>query len=167
MNLITHLPFFMAGFGGYRIWQHIEFSQSRAGGILLGLSLFLCLIIVSSSVPLLIYLPRAVHLDLWALIFGALILSVCLVSITTLEHPAMRRCSELSFSLYLLHPVLMSILTKLQLVDSLSSWLTNEWPVFISASLITMSLLWGLSSITYRFIEVPGIAIGRRLVRVW
>jgi peptidoglycan/LPS O-acetylase OafA/YrhL len=167
MNLITHLPFFMAGFGGYRIWQHLEFSQSRAGWLLLGLSLFLSLIIVSGSVPSLTYLPRPIYLDLWALIFGALILSVCLVSITPLEHTTLRRCGELSFSLYLLHPVLMSILAKLQLVGSLSSWFTNQWPVFISVSLITLSLLWGLSSITYRFIETPGIALGRRLVQAW
>jgi len=102
---------------------------------------------------------------LWALIFGALILSVCLVSFTPLEHPALRRCGELSFSLYLLHPMLMLTLVKLQLVGWLSAKFTNEWLVFASASLITVSLLWGLSNITYRLVEVPGIALGRRLAR--
>jgi len=165
MNLITHLPFFIAGLGGYRIWQHMEFSQSRAGWMLLGLSLFSGLAIVSNIVPVFDYLPRLFYLDLWALIYSALILSVCLVSFAPLEHTMLRRCGELSFSLYLLHPMLMLVLVKLQLVAWLSSKFASEWLVFASASLITLGLLWGLANITYRLVEVPGIALGRRLAR--
>lgn len=165
MNLLTHLPFFMAGIGGYRIWQLNEFSQNRAGWLLLWSSLFLSMVFVSNIIPALNNLLGLIYLDLWALIFGALILSVCLVSFTPLEHPALRRCGELSFSLYLLHPMLMLTLVKLQLVGWLSARFTNEWLVFASASLITASLLWGLSNITYRLVEIPGIALGRRLAR--
>lgn len=98
MNLITHLPFFIAGIGGYRIWQRIEFSQ-RVGWILLGLSLFFGLTVSSNIFSVLNNLPRPIYLDLWALIFGTLILSVCLVTFAPLEHPLLRRCGELSFSL--------------------------------------------------------------------
>lgn len=165
MNLLTQLPFFVAGIGGYRIWQHYEFSQNRVGWLLLGLCLFLGLGAVFNVISGLNHLPGLIYLDLWALIFGALILSVCLVSFKPLEHPMLRRCGELSFSLYLLHPMLMLVLIKLQLVGWLSSRFANEWLVFIFTSLITISLLWGLSNMTYRLIEVPGIALGRRLAR--
>lgn len=165
MNLFTHLPFFMAGIGGYRIWQLNQFSQNRVGWTLLGLSLFISLTAIFNIVPYLDLLPRPIFLDLLALALGGLVLSVCLVTFTPLEHPILRRCGELSFSLYLLHPLLMVFLIKLQLVGWLSARLANEWLVFASASLITISLLWGLSNITYRFVEVPGIALGRRLVR--
>jgi peptidoglycan/LPS O-acetylase OafA/YrhL len=165
MNFFTHLPFFMAGLGGYRIWQHIGFSQSRAGWILLGVSLLTGLVIGSNIVPVLNNLPGPIRFDLWALIFGMLILSVCLVSFAPLEHPMLRRCGELSFSLYLLHPIIMSALVKLQLVGWLSSKFASEWLVFTFAGLITLGLLWGASNITYRFVEVPGIALGRRLTR--
>ncbi len=165
MNLLTHLPFFMAGLGGYRIWQKTEFSQNRVGWILFALSLLLSLAIVANLVPALNHLPRSIRLDLWALIFGTLILSVCLVSVTPLELPILRRCGDLSFSLYLLHPMLMLVLVKLQFVGWLSSKFASEWLVFSSASLITLGLLWGLSNITYRLVEVPGIALGRRLAR--
>jgi peptidoglycan/LPS O-acetylase OafA/YrhL len=165
MNLLTHLPFFMAGIGGYRIWQLNEFSQNRVGWLLLGSSLLLSLVIASNIIPALDSLLGLIYLDFWALILGTLILSVCMVSVTPLEHPMLRRCGELSFSLYLLHPMLMVTLNKLQLVGWLSARFANEWLVFTSASLITISLLWGLSNITYRLVEVPGIALGRRLAR--
>lgn len=166
MNLLTHLPFFIAGLGGYRVWQHIGFSKSHVGWILLGLSLFLGLVIVTNIAPALNHLPGPIRFDLWALIFGVLILSVCLVSFAPLEHPILRRCGELSFSLYLLHPMIMLVLVKLQLVNWLSSKFASEWLVFTSASLITLGLLWGLANITYRLVEVPGIALGRRLAGV-
>lgn len=167
MNLMAQMPFFIAGIGGYRIWQHFGFSQSRVGWILLGFSLFLGMMITSNIASALIDLPGVIYLYLWALVFGTLILAVCLVSIAALEHPILRRCGELSFSLYLLHPALMAILVKLQLVNWMTSRFSSEWLVFILASLITLGLLWGLSNITYRFVEVPGIALGRRLAQAY
>lgn len=162
MNLLTQMPFFIAGLGGYRIWQHMGFSKSRAGWILLGLAALLGLIISSNLLPESFHLP-GLYLGLEALAFGSLVLSACMISFAPLEHPILRRCGELSFSLYLLHPALMAILNKLQLVSWMTARFSSVWFVFIFSSLITISLLWGLSNITYRFVEVPGIALGRRL----
>jgi peptidoglycan/LPS O-acetylase OafA/YrhL len=165
MNLLANLPLFMAGIGGYRAWQHIEFSQNRAGWIPFWLAVFLGVAIFSDMIPLSGHLPKLIYLNLWALIFGTFILSACMVSFAPLEHPMLRRCGELSFSLYLLHPLIMLILVKMRLVERLNSIFAEEWIVFAVASLITLSVLWGLSNITYRFVEVPGIAFGRRLAR--
>ncbi len=165
MNLLTHLPFFVAGIGGYRIWQLSQFLPNAAGWKLFGLSVALGLANFLNVIPGLNRLPGAIDLDLWALILGSLILSVCLVTFVPLEHRLLRRCGELSFSLYLLHPVLMSVMHKFRLVDKLSAGIANEWLVFISTSIFTISLLWVCSNITYRFIEVPGIALGKRLAQ--
>ena len=162
MNLLTQMPFFIAGVGGYRIWQHFGFSKNRLGWVLFGLAALLGWIVNTNALPVLLNFP-GIYLDMEALAFGSLVLSVCMVTFVPLEHPILRRCGELSFSLYLLHPALMAILTKLHLVGFLSSSLQGVWVVFISASVITVSLLWGLSNLTYRFVEVPGIALGRRL----
>lgn len=166
MNVHTHLPFFIAGIGGYRIWQLDAFSQNRAGWILLGLSMLTSASAILNIIPYLDLLPRPIYLDLWALTLGGLVPSVCLVSFTPLEYPLLRRCGELSFSLYLLHPMIMLVLVKLRLVGWLSSKIASEWLVFTSASLVTLGLLWGLANITYRLVEVPGIALGRRLAGV-
>lgn len=167
MNMVTQLPFFIAGLSGYRIWKHFGFSNSRVGWVLFVLSILMGLIFSSDIFSGLIQLPGLISLDFWALIFGALVLSVCLVKFAPLEYPILRRCGELSFSLYLLHPALMAILIKLKLVGWLTSMFTSVWLVFILSSLITLSLLWGLSNFTYRFVEVPGIALGRRLARAY
>lgn len=163
MNLLTHLPFFMAGIGGHRIWQLNAYSQNRTGWLLFGSAMLFTLILVFNIIPALPSLFGLIYFNLLAVILGALILSACLVTVTPLEHPILRRCGELSFSLYLVHPVLMVILIKLRLVGWLLAMVANEWLVFAFASLVTISLLWGVSNITYRFVEVPGIALGRRL----
>lgn len=164
-NLLTYLPFFMAGIGGYRIWQLKQFSQNPVGWKLFYLSVILSVAIILNVIPGVGRLPGVITLDIWALILGGLILSVCLVTIVPLEHPVLRRCGELSFSLYLLHPMLMLVLLKFRFVDWLSAEIANQWLVFITASLLTISLLWVLSNVTYRFVEVPGIALGKRFAK--
>lgn len=164
-NLLTHLPFFIAGIGGYRIWQMKQFSQNPVGWKLFYLSVILCMAIILNVIPELDRLPGVIVLDIMALILGGLILSVCLVTCVPLEHPVLRRCGELSFSLYLLHPMLMSVLLKFKFIDWLSAGIANKWLVFISASLLTISLLWVLSNVTYRLVEVPGIALGKRFAK--
>ncbi|MGC2165594.1 MAG: hypothetical protein WA632_06235, partial [Gallionella sp.] len=105
-------------------------------------------------------------LGFWALILGGMVVSLCLITFQPLEHCLLRRCGELSFSLYLIHPILMVGLSKLNLLETLSSNTDNQWIIFSIMSLLTISLLWLLSNITYRFIELPGIAYGKRMASV-
>jgi peptidoglycan/LPS O-acetylase OafA/YrhL len=72
---------------------------------------------------------------------------------------------ERSFSVYLLHPVCI-VLSK-RYIQEMYTLLTpyfSEYAFFVCA-LLVLSMVLIVSEITYRLIEVPGIALGRHLIR--
>lgn len=72
---------------------------------------------------------------------------------------------ERSFSIYLIHPVVI-IFWKILLPASYQ-WATNlpdVWAFVVSAAIICVGVL-AIAELTYRFIEVPGIGLSRRLVK--
>ena len=71
---------------------------------------------------------------------------------------------ERSYSLYLLHPVIISLFLKqpLQNVYAELSPQLGEYAFFICAALLLVPLI-ALSEITYRLIELPGIRVGQRI----
>ncbi len=72
---------------------------------------------------------------------------------------------ERSFSIYLLHPVCITLPKRY--IQEMYSALTpyfSEYAFFVCA-LVVLGVVLVFSEITYRLIEVPGIAIGRHLIR--
>ncbi len=72
---------------------------------------------------------------------------------------------ERSFSIYLIHPIVITFWKVL--LPSSHQWATNLPGVlsFIMSAAIVMLGVLVISELTYRFIEVPGIVVSRRLVR--
>ncbi|MGV3510841.1 MAG: acyltransferase family protein [Novosphingobium sp.] len=66
-----------------------------------------------------------------------------------LNHGVMPWLGSLSFSIYLLHPLAIALADRFA-----SDWLRD---------LVAIALTLGLSTLTYRWIEQPGIALGRRI----
>ena len=68
---------------------------------------------------------------------------------------------KVSYSLYLLHPTVIYLLTPMyrRIYDG-----TDQLSLALLASLaVTMAIVLPLSSLAYRFIEKPGIQLGRRI----
>lgn len=71
---------------------------------------------------------------------------------------------ERSYSVYLLHPVVIFLLKNpLQFIYGRLSQILGAYAFFVCAALAIVPLLI-LSEVTYRWIEVPGIRIGRRII---
>ncbi len=165
MNLVNHLPYFLAGMAVYRIWQRLGFKRHAAGWILLCAALTLALLFPTDRAHALlgmVFSPLTLRFG-WAIIFGMLILSACLAANPLLERGPLRHLGQISFSMYLLHPLLMVALIKAGLVPWVTAITPNTGTAFALGLFITTFLVWAASSLSFRFIEYPGINLGRRV----
>ena len=81
-----------------------------------------------------------------------------------LDWPPLRFYGKLSFSIYLLHPLTLWVLWDLP--GNREAWMATGVPaVAIATALTVVSLLaiTPLAWLNWRFVELPGIALGRRL----
>lgn len=167
MNLVTHLPFFLAGFCAYRLWQASGFLRSSTmGWLLFALALSSALGLAGSStlqVALAQWPLLAAQRNAWALVFCTLVLSTCLVSNPLLDRGPLRHLGRLSFSLYLIHPMVMATLVKLGFVRWLAASGLAPAPAFALAASFAVAVVSAASSVTFHYVEKPGIRLGRRL----
>jgi peptidoglycan/LPS O-acetylase OafA/YrhL len=78
-----------------------------------------------------------------------------------LVNPAMRKVGKISFSLYIIHFVVIYVFENMLFRDG---FLLNGNAGFIAALMLIMFTSCLLSLITYRYIERPGIAFGKFLI---
>lgn len=166
MNLGTHLPFFIAGITCFRLWQAMAFARSPAlGWLLLGISMILAITVASSDRLDTALLQIGFDRGIWAIVFGLLLLSACYARNPVLESFPLRHLGKLSFSIYLLHPMIMVALIKLEFPAHIAALTGGGMAGFLCAALIAISLVWTLSTLSFRFVEKPGIEFGRNLLR--
>jgi hypothetical protein len=67
----------------------------------------------------------------------------------------------MSFSVYLLHPLVIVVLIKLGMIVWLLS--LNVWLAFFLGSSVTLILVCAVSYFAYKWVELPGIALGREV----
>jgi len=166
MNLGTHLPFFMGGVLSYRLWQAMKFARMPGVGWSFLAGSILLAVAVASSDHLYSALVRiGFERGIWAVVFGMLLLSACYVRNPVLESGPLRNLGKLSFSLYLLHPMIMVSLIKLDFPKYVAQLSDGTMANFLIAAIISISLVWMCSALSFRFVESPGIEVGRRLAQ--
>ena len=165
MSIITQLPNFIAGVAAFLIWSKIGFLQKRMWGVLLFLvtvSGGLLVVYVPLSYKLLM-IASGVRLDLyiWSILFMMLILSVCFWPNFFFINKMSTGMGRISFSLYLWHPLIIVILINTYPL------ITNNIGIgfwsFNVCLLLTVSIVTLVAYFSYRFIESPGMKIGKRL----
>lgn len=104
-----------------------------------------------------------VDILLWGAGLAALCLWQSLRPSFVLANPVLEYLGERSFSIYLLHPVvIMAAKTPLTAVYAQCQTMLGSWAFLASAAVATTMVL-AAAETTYRLIEVPGIRLGRRL----
>ena len=97
----------------------------------------------------------------WAVVFAALILAICYSSNPVIVNRVTRWMGQISFSLYLLHPML--ILGLLGAHKRVAAELGNGPLGLFCRLLLTLSVVGIAASITYVLIEKPGMRFGKKV----
>lgn len=161
---LTSLWFFHLGimFWGclFRAWQDGRLEDRFARMSMWGLFVYLVLVYPLlcgwvAKFPLNYYLPYSL----------AIALFVAGTTWMKLRSAVLVRIGEISYSVYLLHPVVfLSMLWLLMRLPVSSWWRSQHLAAYVVANMLVTIVL---ATVTYRWIEQPGIAMGRRLARRW
>ncbi|MBS7542963.1 acyltransferase family protein [Ancylobacter oerskovii] len=141
--LFAATPYFLVGIGSRLAWPAIQ-GKAGAG---------VALVLLAGALAMLA--PAAVALLVWAVFFPLLVTGA---GDAVLCHPAMLWLGRISYSIYLLHIIVIGLVMGLaaSLVPSMSSGM------LLASMLASLPVIIAGSALLHRFVEVPGMAMGRR-----
>lgn len=82
-----------------------------------------------------------------------------------LDHRALAWLGRVSYSIYLLHPVAKALLMAAARTASVDPYRLPPVLGFLVLSTLSVALTLPVAQLTYRYVELPGIAAGRRFAR--
>ncbi len=165
-GFLFNLPYFAFGLLAATLFRR---TSPRWGGpaLALGAAGLLALYGFAQWRPELVVGPRfgnTLFQALWAAPFGLVCLGAAQARTGLVANPASLWLGRISFSIYLVHSHIIDLLSRLgvyQRIAELPGGPDVRLPVAVAA---TFALVLPLSWACYRFIEEPGIAIGRRFL---
>ena len=161
MNIMHSLPVFITGLLGFHIYQYLRLAAipRKYGYALCALSLagLVGLSLMNSSFESF----QGSYWNLYAAAYMGLMLGLAFTPCRVLVNGVTVFLGKISYSLYLNHPTILYLLSPVYVViGSFSSGLM----MFGLCFLVSMLSLTGVSVLTHRFIEVPGMALGQRWI---
>jgi peptidoglycan/LPS O-acetylase OafA/YrhL len=166
-SFLSYLGVFCAGIMGYRLFESIgrcqPARQRRLDRALLFGPALLAFFIFTNFVWELAVSTR-MDIQAWGLAFG--ITTVLLARHPTgfLSHPVFQYLGERSYSIYLTHAVVISLIyDQLHQLHAALFPTVGEYGYAVCA-MAAFPVVLMFSEMTYRFIERPGILLGRRLL---
>jgi peptidoglycan/LPS O-acetylase OafA/YrhL len=136
-----------------------------------GRALALCYLLMAGPTIVLGQRPAPVIL---AEAFGAFsVISLIVLSETRppfrwLEWPLLRWNGRLSYSFYLWHFFILTIVVH-QLYATLSPDFAHRFdiPIFMVTAIVTIAIALGVAQLSFTYIELPSVALGRTFVALW
>jgi len=161
MSFLTHAPVFAVGICSYYGYLRV---RDLAPGTLRWLSWAVLAWVPALywAIPWLGLEPsRPVSFALWSAVFGAITAVHACRTNLLVTNPVTVFLGRTSYSVYLLHPFLVYKLQPLYRAVE-KSLAGQETLAFVICFLLTMAVVSPLAELSYRFIERPGIDLGRR-----
>lgn len=169
--ILAHALYFAAGILGYFVWRAIRLKAPPAQQALVGRLLLLAsagailwLMTVGSELTGAHGGPAATKFA-WSVGLAIGVVGIALSPVTGLVNRATTTLGRASFSLYLLHPLVIDILKRKHAYD----WFYEILPdaaAFALSIVLTLMILVPLSLLTYKYIEVPGMRLAERRRKV-
>jgi peptidoglycan/LPS O-acetylase OafA/YrhL len=86
----------------------------------------------------------------------------------SLERPLMRWNGRLSYSFYLWHFFIMTIAVHaIDLRLSVDDLRQFEIPIIVTTAVVTIAIALGVAQLSYKWVEMPSVSIGRRMAGQW
>lgn len=162
-SLVGNLPAFAAGLFAYRVFIALDRSPRRPWANRAFAATFVLLLALAIVDPLELHSRASgLYFAAWALPFAVLCLWQALYPGGLMRTGPAQWLADRSFSIYLLHPVVLAVLRRGYQI--LVTWGVPDggwlYPVCVVGALFA---LLAIAEITYRCVELPGIAAGRRI----
>ncbi len=160
MGLLTHLPLFVLGCVLFQAWPRLRALRWRRalGHGLTGLGLALLWATFYRALPAWPGLPNAWYLS--GLGYGSMLMGLLLATHPALVNRATCFLGTISYSLYLVHPFVVS-----RLYGAFARCYAHlpEALAYLACAALSLALAVPAAWLTYRCIEKPGIRLGHRL----
>lgn len=163
---LSQFGFFCAGVVGYFLyWRRNVYARLMDNKIFYNLisiiSIFLMILMIFLPTGTLINFGRS-DILIWAIAFGLLSSGQAACPWSILNNRPMFFLGERSFSIYLFHPLVIYLMKPIYLY--LYLLINNPGLAFIACVVITILILIPIITISYTFIESPGIKFGKKLI---
>lgn len=158
-SLLRYLPVFAIGMVSFDIAQrlHARTDAGDIGALAVAAGIFLYAAIVAGYAP--------AHIYAQAIAYAVTLVGLSARPFWIYVNPLTRFYGRISYSVYLLHPPIVYAISpayrwiyaaRIGKSDAVSFWLSIG---------LTLAIVTPLAMLTYRFIEAPGIELGKRLIR--
>jgi peptidoglycan/LPS O-acetylase OafA/YrhL len=160
-SVFRHLPTFAAGILIYHVYMSLDSAKIRSGhykkigdALVMGGAFWF-------MAYLRYWLPTIFGDDYYwqSPIFACICLGLALSPWTLLVNATTEYLGKISYSIYLTHPTIVFMLGPIY------RWLYDQLPsltvAFLASLALTLTVVVPISSMTYRFIEEPGIRLGK------
>lgn len=160
-GLIFNLPYFGFGLIAFKLYQVLDARrgiQVTAAGLALLFSFWLA----SGPFGRMGWTVSIIYMLCWGAPFALICLGMAQRPLAILSNPATEFLGKISFGLYLGHPQLIFVLTRMGVYERIQQLPGGSGVTFPLAVLVTSAALIPVAWALYVFVERPGIELGRR-----
>jgi peptidoglycan/LPS O-acetylase OafA/YrhL len=162
--LVSYLGYFAAGILAFFVWDRLKEKAPSAGTplVIAGLALFVANIL---SAPGIGHLVNALGVKpMQALMLAVFVIGMALSPTKLIVNRVTKALGEASFSLYLWHPFIISILMRNWVYLTIYQHVPNHGLAFAGCAAITLLIVIPVALVSYRWIEVPGNRLSARVI---
>ena len=163
-SIFANLAPFSAGLLAYKIFTRFHLQQWKSMDWIFFAGLFFLFLAIAyfDLLNLHAHVP-GLYFSFWGITFSILCLWQSIYPSGLLKSAVIQWLADRSFSIYLLHPVVIEygkpIYYHLRNTNGL-----DGIELYIVCALLTAPILFVLANITFRYIEMPGIELGRKII---
>ena len=157
-GILHYLPVFLSGILAYRVFEHLfrsRIASPAVGGAILLAAAYLYASLLQGT------LTASPFHDAYywqAVIFGSVVLGLSMYPARWIVNRTTLYLGRVSYSLYLTHPIVVSTLIPVFRLVERQGW--SATLSFASCAGMTLVSTLAIATVTYTFIEAPGVKLG-------
>jgi len=163
-GLLRHLPVFAYGLLAYHVFSWLHDEQADRHGalgtvVLLAATVLWIAVVVTSAQDRIASGPAWM---LFGLSYAVLLVALSRVHLAVIVNRATRYLGQVSYSLYLIHPIVIAVL--IPVFRRIQAAVPHPDLAYLACALLTLAVALPLAHLGFRLVETPGIRAGHRVL---